>query len=101
MPVPVFPWTRWQAPVEIPIGLGLILGVYLGAVVCARAMGPESCRVEPRRVVSFVSGILTLFLALTGPLGDLAGTFLFSAHMVQHLILTLAVPPLLLFGTPG
>jgi len=26
---------------------------------------------------------------------------LFSAHMVQHLLLTLAVPPLLLAGTPG
>jgi len=101
LPLPVFPWTRWQAPVEIPIGLGLILGVYLGAVVYARAMESKSRRVEPRRVVSFVGGIVTMFLALTGPLGDLAGTFLFSAHMVQHLILTLAVPLLLLFGTPG
>jgi putative membrane protein len=31
----------------------------------------------------------------------LSDTFLFSAHMVQHLLLSLAVPPLLLAGTPG
>ena len=52
-------------------------------------------------LLSFVGGIVILFVALTGPLGDLAGTFLFSAHMIQHLLLTLVVAPLLLAGTPA
>jgi len=50
---------------------------------------------------SFVGGLVILFLTLNGPLHDLSDYYLFSAHMVQHLILTLVVPPMLLLGTPG
>jgi putative membrane protein len=49
----------------------------------------------------FFTGLLVLFLSLNGPLHDLSDYYLFSAHMVQHLLLTLVVPPLLLGGTPG
>jgi putative membrane protein len=44
---------------------------------------------------------VALLLALNGPLHDLSDWYLFSAHMVQHLVLTLVVPPLLLTGLPG
>lgn len=49
----------------------------------------------------FFLAIALLFFTLNGPLHDLSDYFLFSAHMVQHLILTLVVPPLMLYGTPG
>jgi putative membrane protein len=52
-------------------------------------------------VSCFFLGLASIAGALNGPLHDLSDTFLFSAHMVQHLVLTLAVPPLLLAGTPG
>jgi putative membrane protein len=39
-------------------------------------------------------------LSLNGPLHELADNYLFSAHMVQHLLLTLLMPPLLLYGCP-
>jgi putative membrane protein len=42
-----------------------------------------------------------MLLALTSPLDDLADHYLFTAHMVQHLLLTLAALPLLLAGTPA
>ena len=32
---------------------------------------------------------------------DLSDYYLFSVHMVQHLVLTLLFPPLLLAGIPG
>ena len=51
--------------------------------------------------VSFFTALALLFLTLNGPLHDLSDYYLFSAHMVQHLILTLIVPPLLILGTPG
>ena len=50
---------------------------------------------------SFVAGLVILFFTLNGPLHDLSDGYLFSAHMVQHLILTLVVPPLLVLGVPG
>jgi putative membrane protein len=48
-----------------------------------------------------VGGTVILFLSLNGPLHDLSDNFLFSAHMVQHLIITLIVPPLWLMGLPS
>jgi cytochrome c oxidase assembly factor CtaG len=55
---------------------------------------------SPGKVLSFASGVLILLLALVSPLDALADEYLFSAHMVQHLLLVLVVPPLLLLGIP-
>jgi putative membrane protein len=42
-----------------------------------------------------------LLIALVSPLDALSDTYLFSAHMVQHLLLLLLVPPLFIMGIPG
>ncbi len=52
------------------------------------------------RAMSWVSGLLILALSLISPLDTLAHDYLFSAHMVQHLLMTVVVPPLLLAGIP-
>jgi putative membrane protein len=49
----------------------------------------------------FAAGLLAMFFSLNGPLHDLSDEYLFSAHMVQHLVLVFGVAPLLLAGTPG
>ncbi len=41
-----------------------------------------------------------LFCTLASPVNALANGYLFSAHMLQHLLLLLVVPPLLLLGLP-
>ena len=51
--------------------------------------------------VTFLVALALLFFSLNGWLHDLSDYYLFSAHMVQHLVLTLVVPPLLIMGTPG
>src|SRR5439155_4456618 len=53
------------------------------------------------RAVLFYAGLATMFFALNGWLHDLSDSYLFSAHMVQHLLLALVVAPLLIMGTPG
>ncbi len=50
---------------------------------------------------TFFGALLLIFLSLNGWLHDLSDYYLFSAHMVQHLLLTLVAPPLLIMGTPG
>jgi putative membrane protein len=50
------------------------------------------------RRAAYYASLVILFLTLNGPLHDLSDTYLFSAHMVQHLVLTLVVPPLLIAG---
>jgi putative membrane protein len=49
----------------------------------------------------YVAGILILLLSLASPIDTLGDTYLFSAHMLQHLLLVLAVAPLLLLGIPA
>jgi putative membrane protein len=51
------------------------------------------------RLVLFLSGIGSLWLALGSPLDGFADALL-SAHMVQHLLLMSVVPPLILLGLP-
>ena len=48
----------------------------------------------------FGSGVLLMLLTLIGPLDFLGDEYLFSAHMMEHILLYLAVPPFLLLGLP-
>ena len=53
-----------------------------------------------RQKLLFLGGAVLLAAALTWPLGDLASHWLLLALVLQRLVLTLAVPPLLVLGTP-
>jgi cytochrome c oxidase assembly factor CtaG len=53
-----------------------------------------------RKTALFGSGVLLMLLTLVGPLDFLGDNYLFSAHMLEHILLYLAVPPLLLLGLP-
>jgi cytochrome c oxidase assembly factor CtaG len=51
------------------------------------------------RLVAFLGGLTAIFAALASPL-DAFGVLLLQAHMVQHLLLIMAAPPLLWLGQP-
>ena len=51
--------------------------------------------------VAFTAGVATLFVASDWPIHDLSEGYLYSAHMVQHLLVTLVAAPLLVLGTPA
>lgn len=52
------------------------------------------------RAAFFGVAVVVFFIALASPIGCLARGYLFSAHMLQHLLLMLAVPPLVFLGLP-
>jgi putative membrane protein len=52
-----------------------------------------------RKSLIFFSGLVLLFLVTFSSLNFLGQSYLFSAHMIQHIVLLLIVPPLLLAGT--
>jgi cytochrome c oxidase assembly factor CtaG len=52
------------------------------------------------RLAAFLGGLIALLLALLSPV-DALGGFLLMAHMVQHLLLLMVAPPLLLLGQPA
>lgn len=95
MTAPAFRWTSGSIHVEVLLGVALLGLVY--AAAWARRRGQP----ERARIACFYAGLVALLLTLNGPLHDLGDVYLFSAHMVQHLLLTLVIPPLLLLGTPG
>lgn len=52
------------------------------------------------RAALFFLGIIIAYLTVGSPLDQLGEDFLFSAHMVQHMLLIYVVPPLIIRGVP-
>jgi len=77
----------WDLDLSVLIGCAALLAAYCGAH-----------RGDFSRARWFVGGVAVMLFALTSPLDALGDEYLFSAHMRQHLLLELAVPPLLLLG---
>ncbi|MDQ4076829.1 MAG: cytochrome c oxidase assembly protein [Chloroflexota bacterium] len=92
-------WAAWSLEPT------LLVGLLLGALAYARALGALWKRAGMGRGVrrwqafSFAGGLLALVVALLSPI-DALGEQLFSAHMVQHLLLIVVAAPLLVLGAP-
>jgi cytochrome c oxidase assembly factor CtaG/ferredoxin len=56
-------------------------------------------RLSAARLLAFFAGLASVFLAVCSPL-DAFANLLLTAHMIQHLLLMMAAPPLLLLGNP-
>jgi cytochrome c oxidase assembly factor CtaG len=81
-----------------------VIGVLILYVLCTgryRDRFPGSAVVPLGRQVAFISGLLVMLIALATPLDTIGDQYLFTAHMLQHLLLTLVAAPLLLGGTPA
>ncbi len=86
------------------IGLAVLAAMYewrAAAGIRSARNGMGSVVLPAARRISFYAALATIFLSLNGWLHDLSDWYLFSAHMVQHLLLTILMPPLLLYGVPG
>ncbi|HLX58602.1 MAG TPA: cytochrome c oxidase assembly protein [Ktedonobacteraceae bacterium] len=91
--------TLWNWDPSIVIGTALIVGLYFYAIGPVRKRH-QFAPASKGQIFAFMLGMVLMFLALVSPLDELGDSYLFSAHMVQHLFLTTAGPPLLLIGTP-
>jgi putative membrane protein len=94
-PIANLSWWRWSIHPSTAIGIAALGALYLWA---ARRLRQEPTLTQK---IFFFTGLFVMFGSLNGPIHDLSDEYLFSAHMVQHLLLTLAMPPLLLAGVPG
>jgi cytochrome c oxidase assembly factor CtaG len=89
-----FSWAFQPVPTAGLLGSALVY--WLGWRRLHRQL-PE--RFPPERLISFLLGLAAIFVALTSPLDAFAG-WLLTVHMVQHLLLTMLAPPLILLGWP-
>ena len=51
--------------------------------------------------IRFYLGLIIIYVAVGSPLDSIAELFLFSAHMVQHMLLIYIAPTLLIYGMPS
>jgi putative membrane protein len=72
----------------------------LGAIELAYLFAVRGGRATRRQIILFSCGVGVLLVASDWPLHDLAERYLYSAHMVQHMLMTFVAAPLLLLGTP-
>lgn len=85
---------------------GVIDGILALTVIYALAVGPgrkylsPESEFEPRRAAAFAVGVVVLILAIATPIDHIGETYLFSVHMLQHVILMYILPPFLILGTP-
>jgi putative membrane protein len=75
--------------------------VLAGYFVYAQRYRPESEPPVPmRQKLLYAAGVASIWLALDYPMHEVAEKYLYSAHTVQHIALSLVGPPLLMLGTP-
>jgi putative membrane protein len=91
---------EWNLHPSLLLGITYLVGAYLAATGPLRQNFPGARPVTRGRILSFLLGAFTIFIALVSPIDEIGDHYLFSVHMLQHLLLTLAMPPLLLLGTP-
>ena len=100
-PLPTYRWWPWHWEWSVLLGCGVLAALYLLAIgPWRRRLGAPDGGVEWGRAAVFLAGIAVVVLSLQGPIHDLSDQYLFSAHMVQHLLLSQVFPPLFLLGLP-
>ena len=90
-PSAVLRWTDWDWDPTIIAGLAVTIAGYLSIA--------RRYRTRPRQMLAFWCGMAVLIVALLSPLHVGSG-YLFTIHMVQHMLLLLVAPPLLAMAIP-
>jgi putative membrane protein len=97
---PLFPhefWNAWTVEPSVVILLVLFIVIYVWGTYNVWKRAGLGHGITARQWIAFVAAILVLVLALMSPL-DALSEVLFSAHMVQHLMLMLMAAPLLVIS---
>ena len=100
--LPPFSWaeavSRWQFAPVVTVVTAVLAGLYLWGVLRVDRRHPQ--RPWPvLRTVSFLLGLLVVVVATQSGIGTYDDT-LFWVHMVQHLLLIMVAPPLIILGQP-
>ena len=93
---------RYQPHPEVWLIVAAIIGFgyWITHVIGPKAVGPGEPIVTRRHVMSFIAAVTLLWLSSDWPMHDISEEYLYSVHMIQHLLITMVVPPLFLLATP-
>ncbi|MCH6556071.1 MAG: cytochrome c oxidase assembly protein, partial [Chloroflexi bacterium] len=96
-----YEWLDWSLRPDVILLCILLGGAYYYAVTQLRPRISDAGPVKRSQVIYYALGVLTIYAAAGSPLHNLADEYLASAHMFQHVLLTLVAAPLLLAGIPA
>src|SRR5277367_6983374 len=89
---------EWSAPIAVNVVVSLTTLCYLRGWLSLRRA--SNIFFPAWRLVAFLAGLLLLWIAIGSPLSAFEEASL-TVHMVQHILLMLVVPPLVLLGAPA
>src|SRR5689334_12710658 len=82
---------------------GVVMPTVAFAALSARGWWQRHRRAPDRfgfpHLAAFFAGLITVVFALCSPLHEFAA-WLLTVHMIQHLLLMMVAPPLILLGAP-
>jgi cytochrome c oxidase assembly factor CtaG len=93
--------TEWNWEPSVLVGMALVAAGYYYAVGPLRRrhnLGPPA---TGKQATYFTLSLAILVVALLSPLDAIGDRYLFSAHMIQHLLLATLWPPLVVMSIPG
>ena len=88
----------WEWRWEVVLPLAVLGYLYFRGWKGLRQRGSRQSA-SPRRLAAYWTGLFLIFLALVSPIAPLS-QYLFSVHMVQHMLLIMFAPPLLWLANP-
>lgn len=95
------PW-RFQFHPEVWLLIAFVIGSYTYAIrVIGKRVQPSGDVVSRKQLRAFVAAVVLLWVASDWPMHDISEEYLYSAHMLQHMILSYFVPPLVWLATPA
>ena len=86
---------------SVVAGAIAVAALYLLCTQTYRDKFVAATPVSTPKQIAFYGGVALALVALASPLDTIGDKYLFTAHMLQHLLLILGVAPLLLGGMPA
>ena len=90
-------FASWAIPFWPTLGILFTAVFYIRGWMALRQL--RSSLLPTWRLVCLLVGLASLWLAIASPL-DAFASFLLTVHMIQHMLLMLVAPPLILLGLP-
>jgi putative membrane protein len=95
------PWRfQWHPEVWVLVAFLTCAYVYMVRVIGPNAVPPGQPAVSRFNIGCFIGAMVMLWVASDWPLHDISEEYLYSAHMLQHMMLSYFLPPLVLMATP-
>ena len=91
---------QFHPEVWILIAGVLFLARYAVKVIAPNFVQPNEEIYTRKKFLAFWAALFALWFASDWPMHDISEEYLYSVHMVQHMIISLIVPPLLLTALP-